>query len=326
MIRLRDLTVEFRRSGGSRVPGLRSVTIELGEGERVGLVGESGSGKSLTGLACLGLIPESGAHVGGRIELDSADARELSATTLARWRGGTVGLAFQEASDALNPVYTVGFQLIETIRSHRRIGRAEARTRSLELLRAVALEPPEDISRAYPHQLSGGQAQRAMLALAVAGEPRLLIADEPTSGLDLVTRREILQLIARLADERRLGLLLISHDLAAIRDVVDRILVMYAGEIVEEGPAADILRLPLHPYSRELMRAAEWRLETPADDRMPVAEELAPPAATGCSFRTRCPHARPSCGLESPKLTQIGRLRSLRCPVVAADFTESSDA
>ncbi len=245
MIELRRLSIDFpHRHGGVKL-AVRDVSLAVAPGERVGIVGESGSGKSLTALACLGLVPEPGRFASGSILIDGRDLPSLTPKELQRWRGENAGLCFQEASSALNPVYTVGFQLEEAVSCHRGTKRSESRDTARELLEMVAIDPVERILGAYPHQLSGGQAQRVMLALALAGNPRLLIADEPTSALDAITRSEILGLVERLVEEFGLALLLISHDLEAVRSAVDRILVMYAGEVVEEAATGDVFRDPL---------------------------------------------------------------------------------
>jgi len=237
------------RSGRSRV--LNGVSLAVGSGERVGLVGASGSGKSLTALAILGLVPEPGEICAGEVRVDGADAGGIG-----NLRGGVIGLVLQEGGSALNPTFSVGYQLAETIRAHG-IGRGKgARQRALGLLDEVALEPADTIFRAYPHQLSGGQAQRVMIALALAGEPRLVIADEPTTALDVITQARIMDLLGRICDERGLGLLLVSHDLAVLAGSVHRLLVMHEGRIVEQGRTATILAEPVHPETRRLVAAA----------------------------------------------------------------------
>ncbi len=256
MIRIRNLSLAFPASRGGHTAALRGVSLEIAAGERVALVGESGSGKSLLALACLGLFPEHGRVVEGSIELDGADAATAPAATLRAWRGGIAGLAFQEAAGALSPVYTIGFQLAEAVRAHRPLSRRQARERALELLAEVAIEEPEAVLRAYPHELSGGQAQRAMLAVALAAGPRLLIADEPTSELDPITRAEVLGLVGRLCRERGLSLLLVSHDLAVVRGLAERVVVLHAGQVIDEGPTEALFSAPTHPITRELLAAA----------------------------------------------------------------------
>ena len=236
--------------GGERIV-VDDVSLAVGVGERVGLVGESGSGKSLTSLAILGLTPEPGEIRAGRVTIGGVDANEVPG-----FCGGAVGLVLQEAGSALNPVYSVGFQLVETMEAHGVAAGGGARQRAAALLAEVAIDDPELIMAAYPHQLSGGQAQRVMLALALAGEPRMVVADEPTTALAVLTQAQILDLLVRITDERGLGLLLVSHDLAVIGQLVHRIAVMHDGRIVEEGPTAEVLRDPQHPSTRGLTAAA----------------------------------------------------------------------
>jgi peptide/nickel transport system ATP-binding protein len=234
-----------------------------------------------------------------------------------KWRGGTVGYTFQEASSALNPVYTVGFQLVETVRCHGRQDRKRSRKKARELLASLGLDDVDWILESYPHQLSGGQAQRVMLALALAGDPELLIADEPTSALDTVTKMEILRLLEKLATDRELGLLLVSHDLQIIRDTVDRILVMYAGEIVEDAPADRLFHDPLHPYTRHLLGSRHGADDRTARRRSPPDRSRPPAEPDTCAFAPRCALARPSCHSSRPMLLEVADDRRLRCPVVA---------
>lgn len=251
LLEVDDLGVSFPDGNGGRRALVDGVSLTVGAGERVGLVGESGSGKSLTALAILGLTPEPGEISTGRVTVEGVVSSEI-----AGCRGGVVGLVLQEAGSALNPVYSIGFQLVETIETHGVAHGEAARRRALELLDEVALEDPEPILAAYPHQLSGGQAQRVMLALALAGEPKVIVADEPTTALDLVTQAQILELLVRITDSRALGLLLVSHDLAVIAQLVHRVVVMHRGRIVEEGRTADVLGNPEHSSTRALVTAA----------------------------------------------------------------------
>jgi ABC-type dipeptide/oligopeptide/nickel transport system ATPase component len=222
LLEVEELRVGFPTSEDGWRYAVDGMTLAVGTGERVGLVGESGSGKSLTALACLGLVPEPG-RVTGSVSVAGSDIASLSGADLNRLRGGEIGIILQEAAEALNPVYTIGFQVTEAVGVHRRLGRKAAYREALSLLSDAALESPEEIARAYPHELSGGQAQRVMFALALAGRPRILIADEPTSALDLLTQAQVIELLDRLVDDGGMGLLLISHDLAVVKGVVDRV-------------------------------------------------------------------------------------------------------
>lgn len=251
LLEIDGLEVAFPDGSGGRRAVVNGVSLTVGAGERVGLVGESGSGKSMTALAILGLTPEPGEIRAGRVRIGGVASAEIPGC-----RGGVLGLVMQEAASALNPVYSIGFQLVETLEAHGIARGSAARQRALALLREVALDDPEPIFAAYAHQLSGGQSQRVMLALALAGEPRVIVADEPTTALDLITQAQILELLVRITDDRGLGLLLVSHDLAVIAQLVHRIVVMHDGRIVEEGRAADVLRAPKHPSTQSLVAAA----------------------------------------------------------------------
>jgi peptide/nickel transport system ATP-binding protein len=248
------LTIAAPDGRGGRRTLVDGVGFRVGAGERLGLVGASGSGKSLTLLGVLGLAPEPAEIVGGRVTV-----RGVPAADVPRFRGGAVGLVLQEAGSALNPVFRIGSQLVETLRAHGAPRGPETRDRARELLAEVALDDPDGLLAAYPHELSGGQAQRVLIALALAGGPEVLLADEPTTALDTVTQARILDLLVRITDERGLALVLVSHDLAVIADTVHRVLIMDRGRVVEEGPTERVLRAPEHRVTRALVAAAERR-------------------------------------------------------------------
>ena len=314
-----DLTVGFPSSAEGWSHPVESVSMTVSAGERVGLVGESGSGKSLTALACLGLVPDSGRVLGGSSRAGGIDVQAASQDELRRLRGGTIGLALQEASEALNPVYTVGFQIAETVSTHHGVTRREAWDRAIALLAEVAVEEPGTIARAYPHELSGGEAQRVMLALALAGRPQLLIADEPTSALDVVTQAQVLELLERLTREHELALLLISHDLLVVESAVERVIVMYAGRVIEEGPTAAIFSSPLHPYTKMLLASAPGRRKHLGPLFRNPASSFTQPTVCGCRFSHRCPIAEPGCSEEEPALREAGPGRRVRCPLATPD-------
>lgn len=251
LLRAEGLDVVFPGPDGTRRKVLDGVSLSVGAGERVGLVGSSGSGKSMTALAILDLVPEPGQRCGGRVFVDGADAASVDG-----FRGGVVGLVLQEAASALNPVFSVAGQLVETLAEHGVAKGADARQRAHALLREAAIEDVESVAKAYPHQLSGGQAQRVMIALALAGDPRVILADEPTTALDAVTQARILELLVRITDERGLGLLLVSHDLAVMADLVHRVVVIDGGRVVEEGTPAELIGDPHHPATRRIVQAA----------------------------------------------------------------------
>jgi len=322
ILELHQLQIGAQGPDGSVRPLVDAVSLIIAAGERVALVGESGCGKTLTALASLGICSAPLLVSGGCVVVGGQDLASTSRTDLQRLRGGTVGLVFQEPAGALNPVFSVGFQLLEMIHSHSATSRRQAREERDELLARVGLVPAREVARAYPHQLSGGQLQRVMLAVALAGHPRLLIADEPTTALDLTTQARILGLIRSLSEEEGLALLLITHDIAVVAALVERIVVMHAGEIVEQAPTSDLLSLPLHPYTRELLAAVPrtaGRIPGPAGGTGPTrAVPQAELAVDGCRFADRCPLVQASCRRYHPSLEAVRVEHLVRCPVVVS--------
>ena len=312
-----DLTVGFPSSAEGWSHPVETVSLKVSAGESLGLVGESGSGKSLTALACLGLVPEPGRILGGSSRAGGINLQSASQDELRRVRGGTIGLALQEAAEALNPVYTVGFQIAETLSTHHGVTRRKSRDQAITLLAEVAVDEPDAIARAYPHELSGGEAQRVMLALALAGRPQLLIADEPTSALDVITQAQVLELLERLTREQELALLLISHDLLVVESAVERVIVMSAGRVIEEGPTAAIFSTPLHPYTEILLSSAPGRRKHRGGSLRNPITSFAQPAGRGCRFIHRCPIAEPRCSDEEPALLPAGPGRRVRCRLAA---------
>jgi peptide/nickel transport system ATP-binding protein len=253
VLRVEDLRVTV---GDGHAEAVRGVSFEIRRGETVGLVGESGSGKSLTCRAVLGLLPPGCARSSGRIELGGTDLTTLGRREWDAVRGTRVGTVFQDPASYLNPSITVGRQLAEALRVNVGLGRVEARTRAVELFASVGLREPGTVYHRYPHELSGGMAQRVLIAIAICGDPDLLIADEATSSLDALVQAEVLALFRRLTAERGLALLLVAHDLAVVAEVCDRVLVCHRGELVEQGPTAEIIAHPRHPHTRALLDAA----------------------------------------------------------------------
>jgi oligopeptide/dipeptide ABC transporter ATP-binding protein len=311
ILEIQDLEVAFPDTRGHLQPVIGGISITVRPGERVGLVGESGSGKSLTALSALGLLPSSASITGGLVRVEGADLSTASPRELNTLRGGVIGFVFQEPAAAFNPVFTIGSQIRETLRAHRKISRAAAQRECVGLLAKAGLEDPENISAAYPHQLSGGQLQRALIATALAARPRLLIADEPTTALDLRTQAAILDLLIEITDAEGLGLMLISHDLAVVESIVHRVVVMFAGAVVEQGPVAGVLTAPRHPYTRTLREAAHRHLTPPTDRPAPIPHGA---RATGCAFAGRCGFARDSCHATPPALEEIAPGHWCRCP------------
>jgi peptide/nickel transport system permease protein len=309
LLEIRDLTIEIFTPSGPIRP-VRDASLSIAPGETLAVVGESGSGKSLTGLAAIGLLPNIARIAQGSIALAGQDIRRASPNALRRLRGGAVGMVFQDALGSLNPVHTVGAQIVEAIAAHR--PRAEARREAIRLLEEVGIADPERRVDAYPHELSGGMRQRAMIAMAIANNPRLLIADEPTTALDVTIQAQVLRLLGRLRRDRGMALLFITHNLPVVTEIADRVAVMYAGAIVEEGPAADVFAHPLHPYTRALCNsvpALDGRLPAPIPGTVPLPQILPP----GCLFAPRCGHAEPACDVTPPPLFAATPQHRTRC-------------
>jgi peptide/nickel transport system ATP-binding protein len=282
---------------------LHDVTFGIDRGERVGLIGESGSGKSLTGLSVLGLLPES-LDVSGSVHLTSVEGNllDLDEKRLAKVRGADVAMVFQEPMTALNPTTRVGDQVAEAILLHRRCRRSEARAAAVRLLEQVAVPAPAEAARAFPHQLSGGQRQRVVLAIALANDPALLVCDEPTTALDVTVQAFVLDHIVRGVEARGSALLFITHDLAVVATVCERVLVMYGGRIVESGPVHEVFTRPRHRYTEGLLQASDLDASEPGtrpgERRLRTIPGSVPPAGrfpAGCVFRNRCAHATTEC-------------------------------
>ena len=301
-----DLTVEFPTRRGI-LRALDSVSFAIAPGEILGMVGESGAGKSLTGAAIIGLLAPPGRIAGGEVRLEGARIDHLPAEAMRRIRGRRIGAIFQDPLTTLNPLYTIGRQLTETIRTHLPMSAAEARTRAIRWLDEVGIPAAARRIDAYPHEFSGGQRQRVVIALALCAEPRLVIADEPTTALDVSIQAQIIALLKRLAREHGTAVLLITHDMGVIAETADRVAVMYAGRIAEIGPVAEVIRAPAHPYTEGLMASIpplEHRLERLAqiEGAMPRLNAI----PDGCAFHPRCPRAIDRCRGERPALTPAG--------------------
>jgi oligopeptide/dipeptide ABC transporter ATP-binding protein len=296
------------------VPVLEDVSFTVGEGEVVGLVGESGSGKSVTALAILGLLGEQGRVDAGEIRLEGRDLVPLLEREWLGVRGRRVAMVFQEPMTSLNPLLPVGFQVAEVLEEHLGLPRRRAHGRAVELLRDVGIPDPERRVRDYPHQLSGGMRQRVMLAMAMACRPRLLIGDEPTTALDVTIQAQILALLRDLGRAAGTALLLISHDLGVVAAMASRIVVMYAGQVVEEAPARELFARPRHPYTR-LLLAAVPRVRERRARLSAIAGSIPPPSAlpVGCRFHPRCPDAIPVCREAAPALEPCGPDARVRC-------------
>ena len=312
--------------GDREAAAVRAVSFTIRAGETLALVGESGSGKSVTALSVLGLVRPPGRITGGSILWKGVDLARLDETRLHRIRGREIALMLQDPGAALNPIFTIGDQIIETLLAHDVVPRRGARARMLELLDPVRVPDPDERAGDYPHQLSGGLCQRVMIALALAGDPALLIADEPTTGLDATTRSRIVDLLRDLVERHGLSLLLISHDLAVVGDCADRIAVMYAGQIIEEGPARTVLCTPAHPYTRGLLGSVPGTAPG-----VPLCGiEGAPPRLgdlpPGCVFAPRCPERFDRCETVVPEAWAHGTATVARCHLHDPAITDDGGA
>jgi len=315
LLEVRGLTVELPTPAGWVRP-VNEVSLRIGTGESLGLVGESGSGKTMLSLAVMGLLPP-GARVSGEASLATeTSAKNLTSLSEREWRavrGGEIAMVFQEPMTSLNPVMRVGAQIEETIRAHEpSLAARQVKTRIIESLRRAAVPEPEVRAEQFPHQLSGGLRQRVMIAMALAAGPRLLIADEPTTALDVTVQKQILDLLDRLRRELQLGLLFITHDLGVVSQVADRVAVMYAGRIIEEGPAREVLATPRHPYTQGLLKASPT-LERGALSPIPGSVPQLTALPSGCAFEPRCGLRRAECAAAIPALRTVSRDHSARC-------------
>ncbi len=314
VLEVRELRTVLSLRGGP-VEVVRGISFAVREGEAVALVGESGCGKTMTALSILRLVPDPPARiVGGEILLGGRNLLELSARAMRAVRGETVSMVFQEPLTSLDPVFTVRAQLVEAVRAHRKVSKGEAAELALAVLREVHIPSPERRLDAYPHELSGGLRQRVMIAMALINNPNLLIADEPTTALDVTIQAQILNLIREEQDRRKLAVLLITHNLAVVRQIADRVAVMYAGEIVEEAPTDEIFENPRHPYTQGLLRSIpsidsdrEYLIDIPGR----VPDPRVPPPA--CLFAPRCPYSLDRCWQEHPRLEEETPDHKFRC-------------
>lgn len=315
LLEVRDLRTFFRTDAGV-ARAVDGVSFAVDAGEVLGIVGESGCGKSVTSLSVMRLVPQPPGEIvdGSSIRFKGRELLDLDQAGMRDVRGNDIAMIFQEPMTSLNPVHTVGEQIAEALRVHRGMKKTQAWARAAELLRLVGIPEPDERVRAHPHQLSGGQRQRVMIAIALACEPELLIADEPTTALDVTIQAQILELLGSLRERLGMAILLITHDLGVVAEVCDRVVVMYAGQVVEEGTVEDIFRDPRHPYTQGLMQAMP-RLGR-RQDRLAVIPGMVPGATAwpeGCRFHTRCPYGWDLCVREPPDLFDAGPGHRSRC-------------
>jgi peptide/nickel transport system ATP-binding protein len=306
LLEVKDLVVEFPTRRGV-LRAVDQVSFTLKPGEVLGLVGESGAGKSLTGAAIIRLLEPPGRIGGGEVRLKGERIDTLDADALRRVRGRRIGMVFQDPLTSLNPLYTVGQQLIETIRTHLPLSEADARQRAIDLLVEVGIPAAARRLDSYPHEFSGGMRQRVVIALALAAEPELVIADEPTTALDVSVQAQIIQVLKRLCRDKNTAVILVTHDMGVIAETADRVAVMYAGRIVEIGPVRDVIKAPRHPYTRGLMGSipdpdAEAERLTQIAGTMPRLNAI----PTGCAFNPRCDHVFDRCRAERPRMRPVG--------------------
>ncbi|MCO4697625.1 ABC transporter ATP-binding protein [Streptomyces sp. RO-S4] len=314
LLEVRDLHVEFHTRDGV-AKAVNGVSYGVDEGETLAVLGESGSGKSVTAQAIMGILDvPPGRITGGEVVFQGRDLLRLKEEERRRIRGAEMAMIFQDALSALNPVLTVGDQLGEMFTVHRGMSRKDARAKAVELMDRVRIPGARERVRQYPHQFSGGMRQRIMIAMALALEPALIIADEPTTALDVTVQAQVMELLAELQREYRMGLILITHDLGVVADVADRIAVMYAGRIVESAPVHDIYKAPAHPYTRGLLdsipRLDDKGRELYAIKGLPPNLTRIPP---GCPFHPRCPLARDVCTTDDPPLYEVSGTRGSAC-------------
>ena len=313
LARVQDLTVRFRTPRGE-ARAVNGVDFEVGTGEVLGLIGESGCGKSVTLRALMRLLPPARTRIGGRIEVDGQDVLDMPDPALERYRGGTTAMVFQDPALALDPVYTIGQQIGEAVQRHQGGSRAEARARALQLLDQVKVPSPAARLDNYPHEMSGGMRQRAMIALALSCSPRLVLADEPTTALDATVQIQVLLIIRELQQRLGMSAIFVTHDLGVAAEVCDRIAVMYAGRIVETGRTEDVLLHPQHPYTQALLAST---IHGSLRGTRIEGIRGAPPDLTrlpqGCAFRDRCSRARSECGGDVPVLHPVQSGHAVAC-------------
>jgi peptide/nickel transport system ATP-binding protein len=323
LLEVQHLTIDFASAQGS-ARAVRDVSFSIAAGEVLGLVGESGSGKSVSSLAVLRLLPPQ-AKVTGSITFRGEDLLALPDERMRAIRGAGISMIFQEPMTALNPVMRVGDQVAEAVLAHpetsqpRKISKAEAWRLAVEALRTVAIHEPERRARDYPHQLSGGQRQRVMIAMAIVNRPQLLIADEPTTALDVTIQAQVLDLLNELRQKFSLSMLFVSHDLAVVSQVSHSIAVMYAGSLVETGPAPEVFQKPAHPYTRGLLQSVPT-LRSDRGQPLRTIEGTVPAVSSpppGCAFEPRCEWRLPSCAQALPSLIEVSPGHFARCPVIA---------
>jgi oligopeptide/dipeptide ABC transporter ATP-binding protein len=314
ILQVKDLHTQFFTDDGV-VQAVNGVSFDLHEGESLGIVGESGSGKSMTALSIMRLIPEPGRITKGEIRLRGTDLLRIRLDDMREIRGRDIAMIFQDPLSSLNPVLKNGFQIEEAMLAHKHLGRRQAAARAIDLLKKVRVPAAETRARDYPYQLSGGMRQRTMIAMGLANDPAVLIADEPTTALDVTVQAQILELLRDLNRELRTAIIMITHNLGVVAGLCDRVIVMYAGQIVEEGPAEQIFERPQHPYTWSLLRSMP-RVDALRHERLRSIEGLPPDMISppqGCRFHPRCPFRVDRCFREDPPLEEVRERQRAAC-------------
>lgn len=314
LLEVKNLRTNFA-TGGGIVQAVRGVSLYVDAGEFIGIIGESGCGKSVSMMSVMQLLADNAAVRADTILFDGMDLQKQSRKQMRKLLGSSIGMIFQDPMTSLNPLYTIGNQLMEPLRQHQRMTRAAARARALEMLRLVGINEPEKRLKQYPHELSGGMRQRVMIAIAMCCTPKLLIADEPTTALDVTIQAQIMELMAELKDRFSTATILITHDLGVIASVCSRVMVMYGGKIMEEGSVEDIFYAPGHPYTEGLLRSVPGDGSGSREKLIPIPgsppDLMNPPV--GCPFAARCPKAMRICSLAPAELTELGPNHRAAC-------------
>jgi len=313
LLSVKNLVTSFRTADGE-VSAVRDVSFSVNKSETLCIVGESGCGKSITSLSIMGLLPSNGLIKSGSIHLEGTDLTKLSSDELRKIRGNKMSMIFQEPMTALNPVLTIGYQLREPLMIHQKLSKQEATLQGIELLKQVGIPYPEKRINQYPHELSGGMRQRVMIAISLACTPGLLIADEPTTALDVTIQAQILDLIQDLKDQLGMGVVMVTHDMGVVAEIADKVMVMYAGEKIEEGPVDEIFNYPSHPYTRGLLSSVpnvddpDFELEAIPGSMPSLNEQI-----SGCRFHPRCEYALERCKVEAPKEYALKNGHNVKC-------------
>lgn len=317
------LKTYFYLSNSKVAKAVDNISFSIHPGETVAIVGESGSGKSITALSVMQLIHKPGRMVDGVVSLNGKEIQQLNTKQMTKIRGNDIAMIFQEPMTALNPVFTIGNQLMEVLRKHKKMDKKEARNKAINLLNTVGIPRADEIINEYPHQLSGGMRQRVMIAMAISCEPKLLIADEPTTALDVTIQAQILDLMVEMKEKFQMALLLITHDIGVVSEYADRVLVMYGGQIVEQAQAKELLRDTKHPYTQGLLESLPNIDEDV--ERLGTIKGTVPPSYAfpkGCRFSSRCPFVMEKCRQTNPELTEIKPDHSVRCYLYEEEGTQ----